>query len=100
MKIIKEHIKSGTFKPVYLLFGSEDYLKKLYCDKLTTAIIADKTSMNYSYYEGNDLDLIAIADVVNTLPFFSDRRLVVIENSKLFKNKNEFNGVLKEKPDS
>lgn len=100
MKIIKEHIKSGAFKPVYLLYGSEDYLKKLYCDKLTTAIITDKTSMNYSYYEGNDLDLIKIADVVNTLPFFSDRRLVVIENSKLFKNQNEFNNILKDMPDS
>ena len=100
MKIIKEHIKSGEFKPVYLLYGSEDYLKRLYRDKLTTAIIGDKSSMNYSYNEGNDLNLVSIAEVVNTLPFFNDRRLVVIENSKLFKNQNEFNEVLKEMPDS
>lgn len=100
MKIIKEHIKLGKFKPVYLLFGSEDYLKKLYRDKLTTAIIGDKSSMNYSYYEGNDLNLVPITEVVNTLPFFNDKRLVVIENSKLFKNQNDFNAVLKEMPDS
>ena len=100
MKMIKEHIKSGEFKSVYLLFGSEDYLKKLYRDKLTTAIIGDKTSMNYSYYEGNDLNLIPIAEVVNTLPFFSDRRLIVIENSKLFKSQNDFSSVLKDMPDS
>lgn len=100
MKIIKEHIKLGEFKAVYLLFGGEDYLKKLYRDKLTTAIIGDKSSMNYSYYEGNDLNLVPITEVVNTLPFFNDKRLVVIENSKLFKNQNEFSSVLKKMPDS
>ncbi|HHX11868.1 MAG TPA: DNA polymerase III subunit delta [Clostridiales bacterium] len=100
MKIIKEHIKLGEFKAVYLLYGSEDYLKKLYRDKLTTAIIGDKSSMNYSYYEGNDLNLVSITELVNTLPFFNNKRLVIIENSKLFKNQNEFNGVLKEMSDS
>ena len=30
MKVIKEHIKANSFKQFYLLYGSEEYLKKLY----------------------------------------------------------------------
>ena len=26
MKVLTEHLKKGTFKPVYLLFADEDYL--------------------------------------------------------------------------
>jgi DNA polymerase-3 subunit delta len=100
MKVIKEHIKSGNFKPYYLLYGSEEYLKKLYRNKLRTAILGDSNDMNYSYFEGKDADLHEIAQVAQTLPFFSERRLVVIENSGLFKTTNEFTTMVKDIPES
>ena len=89
MNIIKEHIKIGQYKPFYLLYGSENYLKKLYKDKLEEAIIDGKDQMNYSYYSGKNIDENEVYDVAVTLPFFSDRRLIVIENSGLFKKKSE-----------
>ena len=33
MKTLNEDIKTGNFKPVYLLYGDEDYLKLQYKNK-------------------------------------------------------------------
>ncbi len=100
MLIIKEHIKSGSFKQFYLLYGSEAYLKKLYRDKLKTAILQDGNEMNYSYFEGKDIDIKEVSAVAQTLPFFSDRRLIILENSGLFKSQNELSDQLKDLPES
>lgn len=100
MKVIKEHIKTGSFKQFYLLYGSEEYLKKLYRDKLKNAILGDGGDMNYSYYEGSSIEPKKVAEVAQTLPFFSDKRLIVIENSGFFKNQNELSELLKDTPDT
>ena len=100
MLVIKEHIKSGSFKQFYLLYGSEAYLKKLYRDKLKTAILQDGNEMNYSYFEGKDIDIKEVSAVAQTLPFFSDRRLIILENSGLFKSQNELSDQLKDLPES
>jgi len=87
MKNIKEHIKLNQFKSVYLLYGTEEYLKKLYRDKLKTAILGDGDQMNYSHFEGKGIDTAEVKSVANTMPFFSDRRLILIENSGFFRIK-------------
>ena len=86
MKSLNEDIKTGVFKQIYLLFGEENYLKKQYKDRLTKALISDGDTMNYAYYEGKGIDVKEIIDLSETMPFFSERRLIVIENSGFFKN--------------
>lgn len=100
MKVIKEHIKLKSFKQFYLLYGTEEYLKKLYRDKLKSAILVDEDEMNYSYYEGKKVDPLKVADAAQTLPFFSDYRLILIENSGLFKNSSDMSDLLAHLPDS
>ncbi|MDF2541158.1 MAG: hypothetical protein K0S47_876 [Herbinix sp.] len=100
MKVIKEHIKSGTYKPLYLLYGSEDYLKRLYRDKLKAAILGNSDQMNYSYYEGKDIDVKKVSETAQTLPFFQDRRLIIIENSGLFKSQSDLTDLLSDMPDT
>ena len=100
MKVIKEQIKSGNFKQFYLLYGSEDYLKKLYRDKLKIAILKDGADMNYSYFEGKDVIPRQVYEVAQTLPFFHDKRLIVIENSGLFKSQSELSELLESTPES
>ena len=41
MQTINEDIKNGTFKPVYLLYGEEAFLKQSYKKKLRAAIKTD-----------------------------------------------------------
>ena len=84
MKSLNEDLKTGNLKQVYLLFGEENYLKKQYKDRLTKAIVSDGDTMNYVYYEGKGIDVKEIISLAETMPFFSERRLIVIENSGLF----------------
>lgn len=100
MKVIKEHIKSGNFKQFYLLYGSEEYLKKLYRDKIKDAILKDANDMNYSYFEGKAADPVRISEIADTLPFLNDYRLIIIENSSLFKSQNELSDLLVNAPQS
>lgn len=86
MKSLNEDIKTGQFKNVYLLFGEEDYLKKQYRNRLTKAMLPDGDTMNYAYYEGKGIPVAEIIDLAETMPFFAERRLIVIENSNFFKN--------------
>ena len=100
MKNIKEHIKLNSFKPVYLLYGTESYLKKLYKDKLKVAILNTSDEMNYSYFEGKGIEIPKLIEIANTLPFFSDKRLIMIENSGLFKSSNDLADYIKQIPDT
>lgn len=84
MQTINEDIKSGQYKTVYLLFGEESFLKQSYKKKLKEAIAGDDT-MNYNYFEGKGLDVNELISLADTMPFFSDRRLIVVEDSGFFK---------------
>ena len=86
MKTIDEDIKNGQFKTVYLLYGEEAYLKKQYKDKLVKALVAEGDNMNFSAYEGKNINPKEIIDLAETLPFFADRRVILIENSGFCKN--------------
>lgn len=88
MKFINEHIKNNQFKPVYLIYGEEEYLKKQYRDKLKEAMIGDDT-MNYSYFEDKKIDVKNLIGTGDTMPFFADRRLIIVENSGFFKSASD-----------
>ncbi len=85
MQRINEDIKSGRLKQMYLLYGEEAYLRKQYKDRLRHALAADGDTMNYSYFEGKDISVGAVVDLAETMPFLAERRVIVIENSNLFK---------------
>ncbi len=101
MKSLNEDLKTGEFKKVYLLYGEEGYLKKQYKDKLRNALISPDDTMNYAYYEGKGVNVKEIIDLAETLPFFSERRLIIMEDTGFFKNATpELADYIKEMPDS
>lgn len=100
MQRIKEDMKKREFHHTYLLYGEEDYLKKVYRDGLKRSVLDGGDEMNYAYYEGKDPDLVQIREIADTLPFFSDYRIVVLENSGLFKSANDLADYLPEMPET
>lgn len=86
MKSLNEDIKTGSFKPVYLLFGEEDYLKNQYKNRLRKAILPEDDTMNFSSFEGKGTDVRQLIDQAETLPFFADHRMILVEQSGFFKN--------------
>lgn len=101
MKTINQDIEKKEIKQFYLLFGAEDYLKRQYRDKLAEALVDTEDTMNYNYFEGNNFQLQAVLDIGETLPFFADKRVLVLENSGLFKKTpEEIEKRLEQFPDS
>lgn len=85
MKTIDNDIKRQEFKKVYLLYGEERYLIRQYRDKLKRALADPDDTMNFSNFEGEAINVKEIIDLAETLPFFAERRVIFIEDSKLFK---------------
>lgn len=86
---IDEDIKSGQLNHVYLLYGEESYLRKQYKERLKKALAPEDDSMNYSYFEGKDVSAGEVIDLAETMPFLSDKRAIIIENSPFFKSEGE-----------
>ena len=100
VKNLQEDIKTGKFKNAYLLFGEEAYLKIQYKEKLIQALNPDDDTMNFTKYEGKGIEVREMIDLCETMPFFADHRVVLVENSGFFKNKcDELADYMKTLPD-
>ncbi len=100
MQEIRQDIKNNEYKRVYLLFGEETFLVNSYKKQLKAAITGDDT-MNYTLLEGKDVSPHDIMLAADTMPFFADRRLVMVEDSGLFKKEsNELAEYIPEIPDT
>lgn len=86
MKRLNEDLKNHDFKQIYLLYGEEAYLKKQYKNRLKDAMAAEGDSMNYTYFEGKDTNVKEVIDLAETMPFFAERRVIMLQNTGFFKN--------------
>lgn len=85
MKELNRQLKDKDYKRVYLLYGDEKYLKKVYETKMTESIIDENMKMmNLNIFEENGADIRKITDASETLPFMSEYRLVIVKDSDLF----------------
>lgn len=101
MKMLAEDIKNGSFKSSYLLYGEEAYLRTQYKNRLKNALADPSDTMNFSRFDGKGIDPAEIISLAETLPFFAERRLILIEDSGFFKNKcDELADYLPNMPDT
>ena len=87
MKSIQEDLKNGTYRRVYLLYGEEKYLRNMYRDKLVTALEPSAGDMNVNRFEGRNTDMNEIISQAETIPFFADRRVILVQDTGFFKGK-------------
>lgn len=77
MKIPQIH---APLKEVYLLAGGEVFLIEEQLSSVR-ALLGDNASMNSSWYHAQEIKRAEeIVELCNTMPFLSDRRLIVIRN--------------------
>ncbi len=101
MKRIAQDIKSAQFSHLYLLYGEEAYLRRQYRDKLRAALVPADDTMNCSVYSGKDINASEVVDLAGTMPFFAERRVIIIENSGWLKSGNDqFLALVKAIPDT
>lgn len=76
---------------IYLIYGTEEYLIKQEINK----IIKQSNTNDISYYNLEEASLKNIIDDANSISLFSDKRVLVIENSLIFtgssKKRNDIN---------
>ena len=82
MKDLKNDFKINRFKPVYLLYGEENYMIRHYANLFTERLLSD-AMMNRDVFEGKEFEISALIDAAETLPFLSERRLVYVKDSGL-----------------
>jgi DNA polymerase-3 subunit delta len=86
MNVIKQNIETGTYANVYLLFGDEVYLLDQYKKKLVDALMDGADAMNLTKVADKEFRLPEIIDIAETMPFFATRRVILAENTGLFKS--------------
>lgn len=74
---LKKQLASKKILPVYILFGDDGYLKKMYTDKIAS-FVADKDDFfNYQRF-GPDCDLQEVYDAAVQLPVMADKKCVIL----------------------
>jgi DNA polymerase-3 subunit delta len=72
-------------QPVYVLHGDEDFLKRQVLTALRGLVLGEgDTAFGLSAHAGDKTSFAAVRDELETMPFLTPRRLVIIENGDAF----------------
>ncbi len=81
---------SGGLKPVYYIYGPEDYLAEEALDGIkSSALDGGFESMNYHAFDGKSAVPAEVVSAASTFPAFSGRRVVVVKNAESIKAAQE-----------
>ncbi len=87
LEILKKQLKEEKIANVYLFTGAEEYLKKYYVNALVKLLLGeDNKELNLITFDGK-VDPDAIISNCETMPMFSDKKLVIVRNTGFFKAK-------------
>ena len=84
MRQLAADIKKGIYRRCYLLYGPESYNRRRYTDALVDLFLPDRNELNLSYFYGKKTDIKEVISLAGTMPFMSERRVIVLENTGLF----------------
>lgn len=79
-----QDVKNKTFKRVYLITGDDPWLRHAFLKRLLDAAAGEDT-LNRMDVNGSDFSLPELRTFTDTMPFFADRRVLLITDSGLFR---------------
>ena len=81
-----EEVKSGVFKPVYLLMGEEPYYPDLLCQAIIDNCLQDwEKDFNELICYGADVDADTVITAARRFPMMAERQLVVVKEAQAMK---------------
>jgi DNA polymerase-3 subunit delta len=80
---IMQEIKKGVFHPVYVLYGTEQLLMREVVEALEQAVNPDDP-LNTLRFHADETPIQTAVREAETLPFLTDKRLVIVQNVTLF----------------
>ncbi|MDH3217620.1 MAG: hypothetical protein OEN01_15330, partial [Candidatus Krumholzibacteria bacterium] len=79
-KSLFDQLRKTGAKPVYLLYGSEEYIKKEFVGELIKSALGEKNrAFNLDIFHGDEFQRDDFDDRVSSFPLFSERRMVIIK---------------------
>lgn len=96
-EVFDKDIKMGL-KPVYLFHGQERYLIDQYIEKMIEVYVPETyRDFNLVTFDGEKSSLDEILDACETLPFFSECKIILVKNTTYFRNKKANLSISEEK---
>ena len=90
MKNVISDIKNNTIKPLYLLTGEETFLIEYYLKALSDAVTGGRADeFNSMVISREKTDEMSVYDFVDSYPFMSDKKLLVVRNTGVLKKAAE-----------
>jgi len=80
-----KQIANGNLSSIYFLTGEETYLLKKAEKAIVKALLNDDESSSLTMFHG-DPCLKELIVAIETIPFFSDKNLIIVRETALFKN--------------
>ena len=81
-------IQQGKILPVYVVLGDENYVMKEASQRMIEALLPGKEKdLNLEVIEGDEEDWDRIIPSLQTYPWFGQRRVVVVKDTKVFFSK-------------
>lgn len=97
---IEEELKNNNFSRFHLIHGEERYMVKYYKNGLLKKMTVPDDEMNCTIFQGDDINVSAIADAGQLMPFFAEKRVLVIVDSGFCKSASEISDYMESFPPS
>src|SRR5690606_34931327 len=86
-------MREDKIKSVYLFYGEEDYLIDYSIKSLKEKYVNEGLeTLNYIVLDGDNIEINHIYDACETLPFMSEKKVVIIKNLGIFGSKTKGQG--------
>ena len=85
-KILWKSIKENKIGKLYLFFGPEEYLIRNYCEQMEKRLLEEEFRLLNKVVLNEKATPAQIMENCLTYPVFSDRRLVIVRDSGLFRS--------------
>ncbi len=89
MKQLEADIKNGIYKNIYILTGVQTFLRKQAEKKLIADLLPEGDTMNLAQFNGKKTDIKEVIELARTMPFLSEHRVIILEETGLFSSSCE-----------
>lgn len=87
---LKRQLKEKGISGAYLFYGEELYLRDLYIEKIRAVVEKDGfEEFNLITLDGREMTIDIAADAIESYPMISEKKLVIIRDSGIFKKAKE-----------
>ncbi|MDY4561742.1 MAG: DNA polymerase III subunit delta [Peptostreptococcus porci] len=86
-KALIDSLENGNYKNLYLIYGKDFYLIEEIENIIKGIVDENLADFNLSIIDGKEFDIESIVTSIETLPFMSEYRVIIVRDAEIFKSK-------------